>query len=77
MQDFFKALKTTDLKTIKETIYSKQAVGSLMHKTLLTFRHNLQAVLNGATLMAVLKASIVRSSKSKEQLLAILILLIS
>lgn len=48
MQDFFKALKTTDLKTIKEIINSRQAVGSLMHKTLLTFRHNLQAVLNGA-----------------------------
>jgi uncharacterized membrane protein len=49
-----------------------------MHKTLLTFKHNLKAVLNGAVcliLMAVLKASTARSNKSNEQLLAILILL--
>lgn len=47
MQDFFKALKTADHKTIKEIIYSKQAIGNLMHKTLLTFRHNFKAVVNG------------------------------
>ena len=35
---------------MKEIIYSKEKVGSMMHKTLLTFRHNLKAVLNGAVL---------------------------
>lgn len=48
MQDFIQALEDSDRKTLKKIIYSKDNVGTLMHKTLLTFRHNLQAVLNGA-----------------------------
>ena len=35
---------------MKEIIYSKEKVGTLMNKTLLTFRHNLKSVLNGASL---------------------------
>lgn len=34
---------------MKESIYSKEKVGPLMYKTFLTFRHNLKAVLNGAS----------------------------
>ena len=50
LQDFFMALDKHDTKAMKEIIYSKEKVGSMMHKTLLTFRHNLKAVLNGAVL---------------------------
>ena len=50
LQDFFTALNKHDTKAMKEIIYSKEKVGSMMHKTLLTFRHNLKAVLNGAVL---------------------------
>ena len=47
LQAFFTALDKHDTKDI---IYSKEKVGPLMHRTLLTFRHNLKAVLNGASL---------------------------
>lgn len=50
LQDFFTAFDKHDTRTMKEIIYSKEKVGPLMHKTLLTFRHNLKAVLNGASL---------------------------
>lgn len=49
MQDFFQALKNEDTDMLKRVIHSKAEVGPLMHKTLLTFKHNLRAVLNGAT----------------------------
>ena len=48
MQDFMAALKARDTNSLKEIINSKAEVGTLMHKTLLTFKHNLRAVLNGA-----------------------------
>lgn len=52
-----------------------------MHKTLLTFKHNLKAVLNGEQLChiptAALKALIAKSNKSNEQLMATPILPIS
>lgn len=50
LQDFFTALDKHDTQAMKEIIYSKEKVGTLMHKTLLTFRHNLKSVLNGASL---------------------------
>lgn len=50
LQDFFKALDNHDTKAMKRIINSKEKVGNLMHKTLLTFKHNLKAVLNGASL---------------------------
>ncbi|ADQ59549.1 transposase [Lactobacillus amylovorus GRL 1112] len=50
LQDFFTALDKHDTKAMKDIIYSKEKVGTLMHKTLLTFRHNLKSVLNGASL---------------------------
>lgn len=50
LQAFFTALDKHDTKAMKDIIYSKEKVGTLMHKTLLTFRHNLKAVLNGASL---------------------------
>lgn len=49
MQDFMDALNSGDIAKLKELICSKKKVGPLMHKTLLTFRHNIQAVLNGAS----------------------------
>ena len=48
MQEFFSALHNGDLETMKRIILSNERVGYLMHKTLLTFRHNFTAVLNGA-----------------------------
>ena len=48
MQDFFTALEDNDSQKLKRIICSKEPVGGLMHKTLLTFKHNLKAVLNGA-----------------------------
>lgn len=49
MQDFIKALETNDTTKLQNIIYSKEKVGPLMHKTLLTFKRNFKAVLNGAT----------------------------
>ncbi len=49
MQDFISALKNHDKQALKELINSKEPVGELMHKTLITFRKNGQAILNGAT----------------------------
>lgn len=51
MQDFIKAVETGDTKTLKELIFTDAPIGQLMHKTLLTFKHNFQAVLNGAALV--------------------------
>lgn len=48
--NFFTALDDHDTEAIKEIIASKAQVGPLMHKTLLTFKHNLTAVLNGISL---------------------------
>ncbi len=48
MQDFMAALKARDTKVLREIIDTKAEVGTFMHKTLLTFKHNLRAVLNGA-----------------------------
>lgn len=50
LQAFFTALDKHDTKAMKDIIYSKEKVGPLIHRTLLTFRHNLKAVLNGASL---------------------------
>ena len=74
------AVEHGDTQELKPLITSKDLVGVQMHKTLLTFNHNLKAVLNGAALpysMAALKASIAKLHKLREQLSAILILLIS
>ncbi|TDG60766.1 hypothetical protein C5L18_001564 [Lactobacillus amylolyticus] len=48
MQDFFTALEDNDSQKLKRIICSKEPVGGLMHKMLLTFKHNLKVVLNGA-----------------------------
>lgn len=51
-----------------------------MHKTILTFKHNLKAVFNGAALPysnSCLEALITKLNKLSEQPSAILILLIS
>lgn len=48
VQDFMSALDTQDTRAMKKLIYSKDKFGDLVHKTLLTFRRNLSAVLNGA-----------------------------
>lgn len=51
LQNFFIALDKHDTKAMKKIIYSTEKVGSLMHKTFLTFRHNLKAVLNDASFL--------------------------
>ena len=63
MQDFITAIKNKDEKQIIHLLNSKQTVGKQMHQTLLTFKHNYTGVLNGTTLMVVLKASIARLSR--------------
>lgn len=81
MQSFMQAVEHGDTQELKSLIISKDLVSVQMHKTLLTFKHNLKAVLNGEQLchipMAALKALIAKLNKLKEQPSAILILLIS
>ena len=77
MQSFIQAIETNNTQELKSLITSKDSIGTLMHKTLPTFKYNLKAVLNEALcliLTAVLKASTAKSSKSNEQLSAIPIL---
>ena len=50
MQSFIKAIEDGDTQKIESLIASKDSIGALMHKTLLTFKHNLKAILNGAAL---------------------------
>lgn len=50
MQSFIKAVETGNTKLLEELISTKEPIGQLMHETLLTFKHNLKAVLNGAAL---------------------------
>lgn len=50
MQNFLKVVETGNTKLLEELISAKEPIGQLMHKTLLTFKHNLKAVLNGAKL---------------------------
>lgn len=50
MQSLITAVDHHDTQALKTLINSKENVGPLMHKTLLTFKHNFQAVLNGASL---------------------------
>ena len=50
MQSFIQAVETGNTAQLKLLITSKDKIGSLMHKTLLTFKHNLKAVLKGAAL---------------------------
>lgn len=50
MQNFLKVVETGNTKLLEELISAKEPIGQLMHKTLLTFKHNLKAVLNGAAL---------------------------
>ena len=50
MQSFIKAIEDGDTQKIESLIASKDSIEALMHKTLLTFKHNLKAVLNGAAL---------------------------
>ncbi len=40
MQDFISALKNHDEQALKTLIFSKETVGEVMHKTLMTFRKN-------------------------------------
>lgn len=49
LQDFFEAIDNHDTAKVEELLYSQLPVGSLMHKTLLTFRRNKAAVLNEIT----------------------------
>lgn len=46
----FMMLCAKDPQAIKEVIHAKEEVGWQMHQTLLTFKHNLKAVINGITL---------------------------
>lgn len=75
------SLETGNIQELKSLINSKDSIGTLMHKTLFTFKHNLKAVLNGEQLCliltAALKGSTARSNKLNVLLMAILILLIS
>lgn len=57
LPDFFTVLDNHDIPVTKEVIYSKEEIGLSRHKTLLTFRHNLKAVLAFFIPMAVLNAS--------------------
>ncbi|MCT0197744.1 ISL3 family transposase, partial [Lactobacillus helveticus] len=50
MQSFIKAIEDGDTQKIESLIASKDSIGTLMHKTLPTFKYNLNAVLNGAAL---------------------------
>ncbi len=50
MQRFMQAVEHGDTQELKSLITSKDLVSVQMHKTLLTFNHNLKAVLNGAKL---------------------------
>ncbi|MDY0876388.1 ISL3 family transposase, partial [Lactobacillus helveticus] len=50
MQDFIQAIETGNTQKLKSLINCKDQIGTLMHKTLLTFKYNLTAVLNGAEL---------------------------
>ncbi|NRO82585.1 hypothetical protein IMAU20062_01080 [Lactobacillus helveticus] len=81
MQDFIQAIETGNTQKLKSLINCKDQIGTLMHKTLLTFKYNLIAVLNGAELpyskMVVLKASTAKLNKLNELPLAILVLPIS
>ena len=43
-------LKTGNIQELKSLINSKDSIGTLMHKTLFTFKHNLKTALNGAAL---------------------------
>lgn len=49
MQDFMTAIKDKNEKQIIHLLASKQTVGKQMHKTLLTFKRNYTAVLNGVS----------------------------
>ena len=49
LQSFYDALAAKDPQAIKEVIHAKEDVGGQMHQTLLTFKHNLKAVINGIT----------------------------
>ncbi len=50
MQSFIQAVEPGDTHELKSLINCQDQIGSLMHKTLLTFKHNLTAVLIGAEL---------------------------
>ena len=50
MQSFIQAVETGNTHELKLLINCQDQIGTLMHKTLLTFKHNLKAVLNGAKL---------------------------
>ena len=50
MQSFIQAVETGNTHELKLLINCQDQIGTLMHKTLLTFKHNLTAVLNGAEL---------------------------
>ena len=41
MQDFIQAIETSNTQKLKSLIASKNSIGTLMHKTLLTFKRNL------------------------------------
>ena len=49
LQSFYDALAAKDPQEIKEVIHAIENVGWQMHQTLLTFKHNLKAVINGIT----------------------------
>ena len=50
LQSFYDALDAKDPQAINEVIHAKEEVGWQKHQTLLTFKHNLKAVINGITL---------------------------
>lgn len=50
MQSFIQAVEHSYIRELKSLITSKDLVETLMHRTLLTFKHNLKAVLKGAAL---------------------------
>ncbi|NHL83217.1 ISL3 family transposase, partial [Lactobacillus helveticus] len=50
MQSFIQAVETGNTHELKSLTNCQDQIGTLMHKTLLTFKHNLTAVLKGAAL---------------------------
>ena len=54
MQSFIQAVETGNTHELKSLITSKDSIGTLMHKTLLTFKYYLKAVLRSCLLSWVL-----------------------
>ena len=70
MQSFIQAVEHSYIRELKSLITSKDLVETLMHKTLLTFKHNLKQCLKEQLChipMAAFKALIAKLNKLSEQ----------